>query len=356
MINVTKTYLPPIEEYQSYLQSIWDRVWVTNNGELVIELEQKLKAHLGLKNLWFTNNGTIPLQMSLKSLEITGEVITTPFSYVATCNAIIWEDCKPIFVDINANDFCINADLIENAITPKTQAIMATHVYGFPCDVDKIEQIAKKHNLKVIYDGAHAFGVKFNNQSLLSFGDISTCSFHATKVFHTVEGGAIIVNDDALNEKTFWQRQFGHKGDEYRMVGVNAKNSELHAAMGLCNLPKVNEIIAYRKMVFDWYDQSLNFDKLFKPYTTFQIEYNYAYYPVVFESESVLLNVVKALNEKSIFPRRYFFPALNTLSFVDGAHCPVAEDFSLRVLSLPLFVGIEQSQVKQIVEIINQNL
>ncbi len=355
MINVTKTFLPPLEEYQNYLKGIWEKVWITNNGELVVSLEQKLRTFLGVKNLWYTTNGTIPIQMSLKALEITGEVITTPFSYVATTNAILWENAKPVFVDINENDFCINANLIEAQITSKTQAILATHVYGFPCDVEKIEKIALKHNLKVIYDGAHAFGVNFNNKSLLSFGDISTCSFHATKVFHTIEGGAIIVNDDTLNQKVFWQRQFGHKGDDYQMVGVNGKNSEVHAAMGHCVLPKLPQIIGYRKQVFDWYNQLLNWDKITQPKTSFEIDYNYAYYPVVLKTEEILLKIVSELNKENIFPRRYFFPSLNKLSFVNGQSCPVSEDISLRVLSLPLYVGLEQEIVIKISQIINQN-
>ena len=196
MINVTKTYLPAFEEYISVLKRAWDKVWLTNNGELVQELEMKLKNYLGVNNLYFTNNGTIVLQMALKALNISKEVITTPFSYVATTNAILWEGCKPVFVDIDPVTCCIDAAKIEAAITKDTQAILATHVYGIPCDVEAIALIAKKYNLKVIYDGAHAFGVKYKGKSLLEYGDITTCSFHATKIFHTVEGGCIIANDD----------------------------------------------------------------------------------------------------------------------------------------------------------------
>jgi dTDP-4-amino-4,6-dideoxygalactose transaminase len=354
-INVTKTFLPPIEEYQAYMTGIWDRVWVTNNGKLVNELEEKLKDYLEIENLWYTTNGTIPIQMALKALEIRGEVITTPFSYVATTNAIIWENCEPVYVDINENDFCINADLIESKITPKTVAILATHVYGLPCDVEKIEAIAKKHNLKVIYDAAHAFGVKINGKSLLNFGDISTCSFHATKVFHTIEGGAIVIKDSELANKIYWQRQFGHKGDIYKYVGINGKNSEMHAAMGLCMLPRVLDIIARRKEIFDRYDKILNWNILRKPKTNFNIEYNYAYYPVVFQSESQMLKAIKILNENDIFPRRYFYPSLNTLPFSKGNSCPISEDISSRVLSLPLFYDLPFEIVDQISGLINNS-
>ena len=192
MINVTKTFLPPFEEYVTTLKRAWDKEWITNNGELVRELEQELKEYLKVKNLLFNGNGTVVLQIALKALNITKEVITTPFSYVASTNVILWEGCQPVFVDIDPDTLCIDADKIEAAITNDTQAILATHVYGIPCNIEKIQRIADKYKLKVIYDGAHAFGCRYKGRSLLSYGDISTCSFHATKVFHTVEGGAII--------------------------------------------------------------------------------------------------------------------------------------------------------------------
>lgn len=354
MINVTKTYLPDFDEYVSVLKRAWDKAWITNNGELLLELEAKLKEHLGVKHLLFTSNGTIVLQMALKALNITRQVITTPFSYVATTNAILWENCEPVFVDINEDDLCINADLIEAAITPATQAIMATHVYGYPCDIEKIEIIARKHNLKVIYDGAHAFDCKYKGKSLLSYGDVSTCSFHATKVFHTVEGGCLIINDDQLEHILRLYRQFGHSGDDYFSIGINGKNSEFHAAMGLCMLPKMKEIIAERKTIFGWYDELLNFDVIRRPASSKEFEYNYAYYPVVFESEEILLRVRDALQKINVTPRRYFYPSLNVLPYIDHTYsCPVSEAASLKVLSLPLFVGLEKSIVQDICDVIN---
>ena len=358
MVNVTKSFLPDREEYIKYIHEIWDRVQLTNNGPLLQRLEDELKAYLGVEHLYFCGNGTIVLQIALKVLEITKEVITTPFSYVATTNAILWENCTPVFVDIDRDTFNIDPELIEAAITPNTQAIMATHVYGNPCAVEKIREIAERYSLKVIYDAAHAFGVNYQGRSLLSYGDLSTCSFHATKVFHTVEGGALVSNHPELHEKIHLMRAFGHRGDEeYFYAGINGKNSEFHAAMGLCNLPQVAAIIAARQEVFGQYDAQLNWDKLTKPKIDPNIEYNYAYYPVVFESYEVMRNVQAALLENEIAPRRYFYPSLNTLSFLPKYYaCPVSEDISSRVLSLPLYAGQPAGEIEKISRIINQNL
>ncbi len=358
MINVTKTFLPDQEKYLQYVREIWDRGYLTNNGPLLQELESELKGYLNVDHLYFCGNGTIVLQLAIKALEINGEVITTPFSYCATSNAILWEKCTPVFVDIDPSTFNINPDLIEQAITPATTAILATHVYGNPCDVEKIEQIAKKHNLKVVYDAAHAFGVTYKGKSLLSYGDISTCSFHATKVFHTIEGGALISNHPELDQKLTLLRAFGHRGDEsYYFAGINGKNSEFHAAMGLCNLPHVEEIIAARKDVFTIYDRLLNWDILAKPTHAKDMVYNYAYYPVVFPSETVMKKVMEDLAAEEIIPRRYFYPSLNTLPFMPEYYaCPVSEDISLRVLCLPLYVGLPSQDVEHISNIINKSL
>lgn len=356
MINVTKTYLPPFEEYTAMLKRAWDLEWITNNGMLVQELEANLKNYLKVKHLWFAANGTIVLQMALKALDITKEVITTPFSYVATANSILWEGCTPVFVDINPVDLCIDASLIERSITENTQAILATHVYGFPCDVEKIEEIAKKYNLKVIYDGAHAFGCTYKGKSLLSFGDISTCSFHATKIFHTVEGGCIICNDKDLAERLYLYRSFGHKGDDYFSLGINAKNSEMHAAMGLCVLPKLEDIIESRKTLFNEYDRLLNFKNITRPESDADFVYNYAYYPVILRSEKILLRVRDALLRGGVSTRRYFYPALNKLPFLnDSRDCPNAEDISSRILCLPLYHNLEISDIKRITSILNDN-
>ncbi len=346
MINVTKTYLPPFEEYTTILKRAWDKAWLTNNGDLLIELEQKIKEFLGVDQFLFCSNGTIVLQMALKALDITKEVITTPFSYVATTNAILWEGCKPVFVDIREDSLCIDETKIEAAVTKDTQAILATHVYGLPCNIEAIEAIAHKHNLKVIYDAAHAFGCKYNGKSLLDYGDVSTCSFHATKLFHTVEGGAVIARDKGIYEKLYLFRSFGHNGDDYFSQGINAKNSEFHAAMGLAVFPYLKAIIKERKRISEEYDSLLP-DFLTKPSVrATSFEYNYAYYPVLFETEAELLRVKQALQDSAINTRRYFYPSLNTLPHTKSLNsfCPLAESISKRVLCLPIFPLFNQTE------------
>ncbi len=353
MIPVTKTYLPPLTEYQKYLENIWISSHVTNYGPLVKELQQKLKEYLGVKHLFFVTNGTVAIQVAIKALELKGEIITTPFSYVATVSSIVWEGCDPVFADIDPNHFTLDASLIEKSITKKTSAILATHVYGIPCDVEAIEKIAHKHNLRIVYDAAHAFDVLYKEKSLLSFGDISTISFHATKLFHTGEGGAIVTNDDELAHKISYLINFGHKGQEdFWGLGINGKTSELHAAMGLCVLPKVKELILRRKFLCELYDKELSSLLLTKPRVRDNTVHNYSYYPVLFSSEEQLLKARKALNEKQIFPRRYFYPSLNTLNYVREVRMPVAEDISKRVLCLPLYYELSEQDLKMICEII----
>ena len=359
MINVTKSYLPDLADYTRLLEGVWERAWLTNDGPLLRELESQLRDFLGVKHLLFTTNGTIVLQMALKALNITKEVITTPFSYVATTNVLLWEGCTPVFADIRPADFCIDVDKIERLITPDTEAILATHVYGNACQVEQIQAIADRHNLKVIYDGAHTFGATYNGKSVLSYGDVSTCSFHATKVFHTVEGGCIVTDNDALAAQLRNYRSFGHRNDDYFSVGINAKNSEFHAAMGLCVLPKVAAIIEARKQVFAWYDARLDFSKIVRPTLSPGMNYNYAYYPVVLDSEAALFAVTDALKADGIVPRRYFYPSLNTLDFVQRVQpktqqCPVSEDIALRVLSLPLHPALPEGDVARICAIVNQ--
>jgi len=353
MIAVTKAFLPPFEEYTQILKRAWDNVWLTNNGELLQELEAKLAAYLGVKHVLYCGNGTVVLQLALKALNITGDVITTPFSYVATTNALLWEKCNPIFVDINPIDFCIDADKIEASITPGTQAILATHVYGNPCKIEKIEAIAKQYNLKVIYDAAHAFGASYNGKQLLSYGDVSTCSFHATKIFHTVEGGCLVTNDDELAAKLKIIRSFGHVGDNYYAAGINGKNSEFHAAMGLSNLPYLPGIIQNRKNTSEQYDALLAGLNLQRPLALAGSHYNYAYYPVVFDKETILLQVMAALLANGISPRRYFYPSLNTLPYLTTQTvCAVSEDIATRVLCLPLSNSLAEDDVERICAII----
>ncbi len=357
MINVTKSYLPPLKEYVKYLEKLWASGAVTNNGVLVQELEAKLAEYLGVPFVQYISNGTMAIQIALRALGIQGEVITTPFSYVATTNAILWEYCEPIFVDIDPKTFCIDPAKIEASITERTQAILAVHVYGYPCDVEAIGKIAKKYNLKVIYDAAHAFGCKLNGSSLLNYGDLSTLSFHATKLFHTVEGGAIVAHTPQLADTLTKVKSFGHLGDEYFTLGINAKNSEFHAAMGLCVLPNVADIAQRRRVICEIYDNELRdlgivFFKILQNY-----EYNYAYYPVVFQNETQLLTVKQTLNSNQINPRRYFYPSLNTLPFLQARQpCLISEDISSRVLCLPLYDSLEKQDVLRISDLIRKVL
>jgi dTDP-4-amino-4,6-dideoxygalactose transaminase len=356
MTSVTKTFLPPFDEYSQILKRAWDKAWITNNGELVQELEAKLANYLNVKHVLFCGNGTIVLQMALKAMNITGEVITTPFSYVATTNTLLWEGCTPVFVDINDLDFCIDADKIEAAITHSTQAIMATHVYGNPCNIEKIKSIASRYNLKVIYDGAHAFGTLYKGKQLLAYGDVSTCSFHATKIFHTVEGGCLVTDNDALAEQLKFIRSFGHVGDEYFVAGINGKNSEFHAAMGLANLPHLTAIMEARKKISLLYDKLLGPILLQRPLALPDTDYNYAYYPVAFKNEGDLLEVKAKLQANDIVPRRYFYPSLNTLPYLrQQVRCPVAENIAERILCLPLFYDLQEDKVQLICEIIKTN-
>jgi len=250
MIPVTKPFQPPLDELNLHLQDIWKSGIFTNNGPKAQQLELELKEYLEVPDLLFLTNGTIALQLAIKALDLKGEIITTPFSYVATTSSIVWEGCTPVFVDIDKETFNIDPTLIEDKITSKTSAILATHVFGNPCDIDAIDIIAKKHNLKVIYDGAHAFGVKYKGESIFNFGDITTCSTHATKLFHTVEGGFVVSKNKDLMKRVACMRNFGHNGPyEYSEVGINGKNSELHAAVGLVNLKYIDQIIKRRKMI-----------------------------------------------------------------------------------------------------------
>ena len=355
MIPVTKPFLPPISEYMAQVQRAYDNEWLTNRGELVLELEEKLKAYLDVSNILIMNNGTIPLQIALKLLGNGGEVITTPFSYVATTAAIVWENCTPVFVDIHPEYLTIDETLIEAAITPKTTCILATHVFGNPCNVEEIDRIAKKHNLKVIYDAAHCFGVKYNEKSIFEYGDISTCSFHATKLFHTGEGGAIFCKDEELRHKIFYSHNFGHNGpNDFYGVGINGKISELQAAMGLSVLPYMDSILAKRKEIIDFYNSKLDFSKIRTLKIRENTNWNYSYYPVLIENESLLLELISKLKEIDIYPRRYFNPSLNRLNFLNNANVEmdISQSIAQRIICLPLYYDLEYDTINKIIKTI----
>ena len=352
------TFFPPLEEYETQLKRIWKNQWLTNNGALAQELTSKLKNHLGVNFVIPMTNGTLPIQIALNNFANEGEVITTPFSYVATTSAIVWEKCTPVFVDIHPEYLTIDETKIEAAITNKTTAILATHVFGNPCDVEAIEIIAKKHSLKVIYDAAHCFGVTYKGQSVFNYGDVSTCSFHATKLFHTGEGGALFCQDKNVYDEMYYRHNFGHDGPlKFHGVGINAKISELQAAMGLSVFPFMEDIINARKKVCDFYDSLLNIEALQRLKIRKQTEWNYSYYPIIFNSEEQLLKVEALLIENKILARRYFYPSLSKLSYVNNANdVSVSEDIAARILCLPLYYGLEDNDVKRISDLINFNI
>ena len=353
MINVTQTFLPPLKEYQELLQRAWNNKWLTNRGELVLDLEERISDKLICKKGIAMNNGTIPLQIALKLLGKKGEVITTPFSYVATTSAIIWESCTPVFVDVDPIYWTIDPDKIEAAITEKTTCILATHVFGNPCDVHRIDALAKKHNLSVVYDAAHSFGVTLQDRSIFEFGDISTCSFHATKIFHTGEGGMLFASDEKLFIDAFNAHNFGHNGPtDFYGVGINGKMNELSAALGLAVLPYFNQIVSARKEIADYYFSNLN-ENIQTICIREGVKWNYSYFPVVFKTEEQLLKTVQKLNEQCIYPRRYFYPSLNTLEFVNGKSCLISESLASRILCLPLFVGLEVIVLDKVIFEIN---
>jgi len=337
MINVTKSFLPPIEEYKRLIDRIFESNWLTNYGPLANELEEKIGKYLNVTKPLFLTNGTIALQIAIKALGKTGKILTTPFSYVATTSSIVWENCEPVFVDIDPNTFNIDPALIEEAITNDTIAILATHVFGNACDIEAIDVIAKKYGLLVIYDGAHCFGTKYKGESVYKYGDVSTCSFHATKIFQTIEGGAVFSENNELIRKMSLLRNFGHTSPvSFDGIGINGKNSEFHAAMGLCNLNYIDEILQKRKEQWTFY-----YNELIDNYQLLQItkgcEFNYSYFPVIFKTESELQGVCERLNRAEIFPRRYFYPSLNLLDYVKRKDCPVSEKIASSVLCLPIY-------------------
>ncbi|MGK0234512.1 MAG: dTDP-4-amino-4,6-dideoxygalactose transaminase [Urechidicola sp.] len=356
MINVTKTFLPPQSEYQNILKDVWKTGWMTNRGILVNELETKLKEYLSVPNILATTNGTLPLQIAIKALGLKGDIITTPFSYVATTSSIVWEGCTPVFVDIQPEYLTIDPTKIEAVITANTRAILATHVFGNPCDIDTIDAIAQKHGLKVIYDAAHCFGVTYKGKSIFTYGDISTCSFHATKLFHTGEGGALFTQDDSLYNRLFYMHNFGHDGPEaFQGIGINAKMSELQAAMGLSVLPYMETIISQRKTIVQYYDSRLKETDVQTLKIRNLTRWNYSYYPVIFKDEEQLLKVKNQLAENQIFPRRYFYPSLNTIEYTNGEKMPVSESIASRILCLPLFHDLGIKNAELICDIILKN-
>jgi len=356
MINVTKVYLPPLEDYIGLLRGVWERAHLTNNGPLLIELERRLRDYLDVPYLFLVANGTLALHIAIKALKLRGSIVTTPFSYVATTSAPAWEGLTPIFADID-DRLCISPATCDAVWRDDVSAILATHVYGNACDVEGLEALAKRRNVPVIYDAAHAFGAKWHARSLCGFGDISTLSFHATKLFHTGEGGAVVTADPELAKRIEYLRNFGHATPEtFHDIGTNAKVSELHAAMGLCVLPQVDRLIKLRKALVGIYDRDLAGLDLAQPNYAQGLGRNYAYYPVLFATEDQLLHVRSQLNTENIYPRRYFYPSLSQLNYVPISQVPNAESLSARVLCLPLWAELDPFQVQRICTIVRRAL
>lgn len=353
MIPVTKPFLPAEKEFKEYMKGIWQRQWLTNNGPLVNALELQLKDYLGLKHLLFVSNGTIALQLAIKALNLSGEIITTPFSFVATTSVIAWQGCTPVFVDIDPQTLNIDPSKIEAAITDRTSAILATHVFGNPCNIETIERIAARHNLKVVFDAAHCFGSRYKGQSVFAYGDISTASFHSTKLYHTIEGGAVITQCPDVLKKVAVMRNFGYADiDTFSEQGINGKNSEFHAAMGLCNLKYVNSILQRRRYLSEQYKTRLGKLNIQFQHIAFPEEYNYAYFPIIFNSEELMKESKAALELEQIYCRRYFFPSLSALPYVQKKPMPICDSIASRILCLPLYHTLTTSEIDIICRIL----
>ena len=363
MINVTKSSLPPLDEYINEIKDLWDSKWITNMGIKHKELQEKLKDYLGVENIDLFTNGHMALELSLQALNLSGEVITTPFTFASTTHAIVRNGLEPVFCDINPIDFTIDVNKIENLISDRTSAIMPVHVYGNVCDIEAIDKIAKKYGLKVIYDAAHTFGVKYKGKGIGSFGDVSCFSFHATKVFNTIEGGAACFKDNDFGLKLYRLKNFGIRGPEIvDGVGANAKMNEFCAAMGLCNLNHIKQEISKRELVVNRYRDFLdNVEGLQLNPIQSDVESNYAYFPIIINEKkfgSSRNEVFDKLREEGINTRKYFYPLTNSFECFHGKYnvdkTPVARYIANRVLTLPLYADLEFSDVERICSVILQ--
>ena len=356
-IYVTQPTLAPLDEVTELLKKVWSSGVMTHNGPLVQLFEKEFCNAEKVSNMVAVSNGTIALQMAIRALKLHGEIITTPFSFIATLDSIIWEGCKPVFVDIDPDTFNINPSLIEAAITPKTVGIMPVHVFGNPCEISAIDEIAERHGLKVIYDAAHGVGSEYKGRPVLSYGDISTTSFHATKMLNTAEGGGCIAKDEELYRRLKMIRFFGYNEDkDVEMEGFNGKMTEVHAALGLANLKYLSNALTDRMEKYHLYkkllseNESLRFQKLTG-------NCNYSYFPLVFRDESTLLSVEKSLIAEGIYARRYFYPSLNTYTrLVDYVPMPESEKLADRILCLPLYYTLEKCDIIRISEIVLSSL
>lgn len=357
-IFVTQPTLAPLEDVTELLKGVWQSGIMTHNGPLVQRLEKEIGEKLGVKNVVSCVNGTIALQMAIRALKLKGEIITTPFTFIATSNSILWEHCTPVFVDINPDTFNIDPSKIEEKITYHTSAIMPVHVFGNACDIEAIDAVAKRHNLKVIYDAAHAMCVNYKGKSIFEYGDISTTSFHATKLFGTAEGGAVFTTDDAIDKKLRSIRFFGFENHaDIVEDGTNGKMTEVHAAVGLANLKYLDAALEDRIKKYAYYKSHLEDIPGVKFQKINNDACNYSYFPIVFASESDCLKVLAALNAEEIYPRRYFYPSINTFNrLFPYVSMPVSEDIASRILCLPHYYNLEMTDVDRIISIIRKVL
>ena len=362
LITVTSPLLPSLDDFIPMLKDIWDRKWLTNNGHYHKELEKALAEYLGVKYISLFTNGTLPLITALQAMRITGEVITTPYSFVATTHSIWWNGLKPVFVDVDEKTGNIDPEKIEAAITPHTTAIMPVHVYGTPCNTKRIQEIADVYGLKVIYDAAHAFGVKVNGESILNAGDMSTLSFHATKVYNTVEGGALVCHDEATKKRIDYLKNFGFAGETTVVApGINSKMDEIRAAYGLLNLKQVDDAIARRKATAERYRAALKNVAGIRMLEDIEgVHHNYAYFPIFISEEYGLSRdaLYEKLKEHNVYGRRYFYPLISTFSAYKGLesarpeNLPVAHKLADQVLCLPMFAGLDNESIDRIIDIV----
>ena len=362
-ITVTSPLLPNLDEFQDSLKDIWDSNWITNNGSFHKRLEAALCEYLKVPYISLFTNGTLPLLTALQALRVTGEVITTPYSFVATTHAIWWNGCKPIFVDIDPSTCGIDPDRIEAAITPRTTAIMPVHCYGMPCNTERIQAIADKYGLKVIYDAAHAFGVEVNGKSVLNQGDLATLSFHATKVYNTLEGGALVMHDVETKKRIDYLKNFGFAGEtEVVAPGINSKMDEVRAAYGLLNLKQVDEAIEKRHQVAIRYREALRNVKGVRFFDDMTgVRHNYSYFPVIINAEEFGMTrdeLYFKMQEKGVFGRRYFYPLISTFSTYCGLpsatpeNLPVATRIASEVICLPMHHGLTETDENRVLELI----
>lgn len=358
-VYVTQSSLPPLDKYARCVEDIFQSHWLTNQGKYAEMLERELANRADSPTLALCSNGTLALQLALRLLELDGrKIITTPFTYVATLSSLLWERCEPVLADIDPHTLCIDPAEIKRLLTmhPDVAGIMPVHVFGNACDVEAISDLAMEYGIKVIYDAAHAFGARLGGKSLLAYGDAATCSFHSTKLFHTVEGGCVATPNPEDKKKLRLLRAFGHVGDSHQCLGINAKMSELHAAMGICLLPGLDDAIQKRAERVAAYNEELDLNAksvMRAPSLHEHLEWNYAYYPVIFETASKMKAVLASLEKNSIHPRRYFYPSLSTLPYVATPPCPVSEDMAERILCLPLWPDMEKALIKKIASIIH---